>query len=153
MSNTDSWKTDHALRAKIETYLNVLCAADQYSEEREMSVFVGLREMECDSVTRCTTSAMHVARELGGFVCGYEIDYDKKFEKIIGYDCGGHDFAVVGHYLVDWWSKYVNLSGPAILDMMDPEDQIFIKQKYLPLPQAKGVPLWKIYKHQSNATD
>jgi len=36
-------------------------------------------------------------------VAGYAIDRDDP-QTLIGADVGGHDFAVVGDFIVDWWA-------------------------------------------------
>ena len=51
----------------------------------------------------CTNGANLIAEKFGGFVAGYAIDRDDP-QTLIGADAGGHDFAVVGDYIVDCWA-------------------------------------------------
>lgn len=51
----------------------------------------------------CTNGARLIAKKFGGFVAGYSIDSDNS-RILIAADVGGHDFAVVGPYIVDWWA-------------------------------------------------
>lgn len=51
---------------------------------------------------KCTNGAELIAKKFGGYVAGYSMG--EEFRKtFVGYDCGGHDFAVLGDYIVDWW--------------------------------------------------
>jgi hypothetical protein len=50
----------------------------------------------------CTTGARIIAKRFGGFVAGYLIDPGEP-RTLIGADVFGHDFAVVGDFIVDWW--------------------------------------------------
>jgi hypothetical protein len=50
----------------------------------------------------CTSGAIHIARKFSGFVAGYEIGSDEP-ETLVGALAGGHDFAVVGPFIVGWW--------------------------------------------------
>lgn len=53
---------------------------------------------------KCTNSARLVAQRFGGKVFGYECRNNPGAK--IGVDCFGHDFAVVGDYIVDYWAKH-----------------------------------------------
>ena len=49
-----------------------------------------------------TNGARLIARKFGGFVAGYAIDLEDR-RSLVGADVFGHDFAVVGNFIVDWW--------------------------------------------------
>jgi hypothetical protein len=51
----------------------------------------------------CTNGARLIARRFGGRVCGYAMS-TRDSDDLIAKDCFGHDFAIVGDYLVDWWA-------------------------------------------------
>ena len=46
-----------------------------------------------------------MAHKFGGYVAGYEIDAKEK-TFLVGGNAGGHDFAIVGDFIVDWWGWY-----------------------------------------------
>lgn len=126
------------MRARIEHYLRQLEKFEVPPATADgMSVWIcspyGTHFRYELSVTRCTSSAMMIAYDFGGTVWGYEFD-DNTDKNKIAFDCGGHDFAIVGKYLVDYWAKYVDLSaGRSILDLTDPGDIEIVIKKYLPL--------------------
>ena len=60
----------------------------------------------------CTNGARLIARRFNGRVFGYL--FDDNPSATVGLPCGGHDFAVIGAYLVDYWAWAV--SG----DLTDP---------------------------------
>jgi hypothetical protein len=64
----------------------------------------------------CTSGAKLIAKEFGGFVAGYLIQQEDP-QTLVGAVTGGHDFAVVGPFIVDWWAwEYEHsLEGPVIL--------------------------------------
>lgn len=64
----------------------------------------------------CTNGAKLIARKFHGFVAGYEIG-EKDPQTLAGAIAGGHDFAVVGPFIVDWWAwEYdQSLDCPVIL--------------------------------------
>ena len=64
----------------------------------------------------CTSGARLIAHKFGGFVAGYEIAPDEP-RQFVGADVFGHDFAVVGPFIVDWWAwEYErSLECPVIL--------------------------------------
>jgi hypothetical protein len=61
---------------------------------------------------QCTTSAKYLARMLGGIVVGYSTSKNPEAE--VGRDLDGHDFVLIGDYLIDWWS-HVAHGNPLIL--------------------------------------
>jgi hypothetical protein len=68
-----------------------------------------------DGLTICTNSARMVAERFGGRVMGYW--HKDNPTAALGEAEGGHDFAVVGDYLVDGWACYVDTRGPAVLHL------------------------------------
>jgi hypothetical protein len=54
----------------------------------------------------CTDSARLIPNKFGGKVFGYLMQDNPK--AVIGHDCFGHDFALVGTYLVDFWAWHVD---------------------------------------------
>jgi hypothetical protein len=64
----------------------------------------------------CTNGAKLIARQFGGFVAGYSITSDQS-RLLVAADAGGHDFAIVGPFIVDWWAwEYEHsLDCPVIL--------------------------------------
>lgn len=61
----------------------------------------GEEDIQCG---RCTNSARLIAQHFKGQVFGYSCDENP--EAVVGRDCGGHDFAVVDGYLVDYWAHH-----------------------------------------------
>ena len=57
---------------------------------------------DCNDCGKCTNGAKFIAQKFGGFVAGYEIK-GKDPQTLVGANTGGHDFAVVGDFIVDWW--------------------------------------------------
>ena len=51
---------------------------------------------------RCTNGAKLIAKKFGGFVAGHLITPEDS-RSLVGADVFGHDFAVVGDFIVDWW--------------------------------------------------
>ena len=120
-------------RSEIEAYLRHL--ADSERQEEGVSVFP-----DGSPTTICTSSARLVARKFGGKVYGYYIDDDNP--DLVGNDSGGHDFAIVGNYLVDWWAHYVeNSDFPAVYDLTDRRDQKLTARRYIPREEWKPVPV------------
>jgi len=56
----------------------------------------------CNDCGICTNGARLIARKFGGFVAGYEITNEDP-QTLAGAPEWGHDFAVVGEFIVDWW--------------------------------------------------
>ena len=48
----------------------------------------------------CTNAAILIAKKFNGYVVGYPVNMNFKF---VGHTAGGHDFAVIGDIIVDWW--------------------------------------------------
>src|SRR3954470_12230969 len=58
----------------------------------------------------CTNGVYHLAKKFGGRVMGYRIPSDSP--KLAGGGVGGHDFAIIGNFLVDWWAWDYEMSIP-----------------------------------------
>ena len=132
------------MKDDILEYMDQLFQSEVFDDNLEMSVWKSTPVGNDLSVTRCTSSAMLIADKFGGSVWGYEI-IDDMYKDKIGYWSGGHDFAIVGKYLVDYWAKYVNdEKQKSILDMTDRTDQDYIMKNYLPITDWKNLPIWRL---------
>lgn len=130
------------MKTEIEAYLKHLSATEQYDEDLETSVWNENPFAYDLTVTRCTSSAMLIALKFGGVVHGYYVDQTDA-ETVTGYDCGGHDFCVVGNLLIDYWAKEVN--NPklrSILDLTCSKDRAYIRKHYLPFSRWETLELW-----------
>lgn len=130
----------------IQQFLDELTALEYYDEYFGYSCFKNIFNFEFDTdVVRCTTGAMMIAKKFDGKVFGYQIPHTEEYKNKLAYDCFGHDFAVVGSFLVDWWAKYVeHEDNITILDMNNPDDMKIINEKYLARELWSEVPMWKI---------
>ncbi len=70
-----------------------------YWPEVKVRRFVPEGPSECGI---CTNGAKIIAARFDGYVAGYTIHPDES-RRLVGADCFGHDFAVVGNFIVDWW--------------------------------------------------
>lgn len=87
----------------LSAFCDKLHAIEIYDEEIGYSYWQdGDSRIECGV---CISGAKLIAQEFGGRVCGYPIP-DESLAKLVGAKCGGHDFAVVGDSIVDWWGKF-----------------------------------------------
>jgi len=69
---------------------------------------------------RCTNGARLVAQRFLGQVYGYACEDNPEAE--VGANCGGHDFAVIGDYIVDYWAHhFAGESDVAVLPVNSPE--------------------------------
>jgi len=73
----------------------------QYDAKAGISFWLHISS-DCNECGRCTNGAKFIAQKFGGFVAGYEIERTDP-HTLVGADAGGHDFAVVGDFIVDWW--------------------------------------------------
>lgn len=86
----------------------------------------------------CTGGAMAVAERFGGKVMGFYADDNPAATIGEGYD--GHDFAIVGYWLVDPWAHYVeNFLECPVLDLH--RDDALIEKLYGPREKWVEVPL------------
>lgn len=64
----------------------------------------------------CTNGALLVAQTFQGYVAGYPMMRDDEVKTLVGEKSGGHDFAVVGEFIVDWWAvAYDNSKEPPVM--------------------------------------
>jgi hypothetical protein len=128
----------------IQKFLDQLEKDEVYDADQERSLWKDTIFGEM-SVTQCTASAMLVAHKFSGIVYGYDLTRNNN-EEIIGDCCGGHDFAVVDHYLVDYWHGYVNTDKKheAVLDLNKPTDAAYVARYYLPREQWVTLPTWAL---------
>lgn len=83
----------------------------------------------------CTHTAILVAKKFNGRVFGYPIhEYD---ENIIGILSGGHDFAVIGNLIIDWWATKFEEHENPIMRIGSPE----ALRHYLPREKWEEVPI------------
>jgi YHS domain-containing protein len=75
------------------------------------------------SCTQCTNSARILASKHNGAVFGYAVDNPR--DERIGAFSGGHDFSVIGEWLVDYWAKHVDGTRDATtLHLKDDAEEI-----------------------------
>lgn len=73
----------------------------QYEDDQGFSYWPDADEPnDCGT---CTTGALLLARKFNGYVAGYHIE-DSEPSRLIAHGHGGHDFAVIGGFIVDWWA-------------------------------------------------
>jgi len=82
-------------------------------------------------IGRCTSTAAHVAKKLGGKVYGYADSAKAGASLGEGPDGeGGHDFAVIGNrYIADWWANSYH-DKPDLWDMQNPAHKQTIAKLY-----------------------
>ena len=112
----------------IKAFLWELIALERYDVDQGYHYFEG--DPEWGSTT-CTTSAYRIAARFGGEVWGVaSIDPGAaQYKGRVASRCGGHDFAIVGDYLVDWWAVRVACmtpGHPGMLHLVDDAEQIKI---------------------------
>ncbi len=143
------------MKEEIRKYLEHLSSIEAFDEEQQASIF---REEEKEfiypaSIFLCTNSALRVAHKFNGQVFGYDLQNKPQYKNKLAYDYYGHDFAVVGSFIVDWWAKNIDGQAFDILDMDNPEDMEIIKEKYLPRaewsPVAQEIIKYWVYKSKT----
>ncbi|MDR3412373.1 MAG: hypothetical protein P4L87_15775 [Formivibrio sp.] len=93
---------------------------------------------DCNDCGRCTNGARVIAEKFGGLVAGYQIE-DTDPQTLVGADAGGHDFAIVGGFIVDWWGwQYEMALKTPVLTIADGIAQ----GKYKPQKDWKFAPLF-----------
>jgi len=96
---------DTQLRSELLQYCQHLSDTEQYDDEEGYHywevVLPGLGEPRAQS-GNCTNGARLIANKFGGVVMGYRVT-DNPTETLCE-RVGGHDFAIVGRFLVDWWA-------------------------------------------------
>lgn len=89
---------------EIELFMAELFETEKYDEAEGYHYWdrpSGLKEERIPSGC-CTNSARLVANKFGGKVFGFAHQFNKT--AVVAKDCFGHDFAIVGDLLVDWWA-------------------------------------------------
>lgn len=111
----------------IEAFMDQLLSTEHYDEEEGASTWLDHPDSQC---TQCTSSARVIASHFGGKVVGYQIE-EGDSQTLVGSSSGGHDFAVVGPYVVDYWGLHVEETLPkGVFDRTDPSDSEAIKAYY-----------------------
>ena len=100
-------------RENIENFMEHLHGTE-FCDKDGISRF---KQCPNEHVVKCTTSAVIIAEKFGGQQVGLLLEREK-YKGRIGYSSGGHDFALVGDYLVDWWAVYVDESHPVGIFLM-----------------------------------
>lgn len=107
MSNADS---PTLLRQSLEPALLAECtklkALMRYDETEGFTFWPSVAALDSRDYESqcgiCTNGAKLIAQKFGGFVAGYLI-HPEDPRTLAGADVYGHDFAVVGDFIVDWW--------------------------------------------------
>lgn len=128
-----------ATKAELLAECRRLTQESKYNEEQGYSYWDTPKgEIQCG---RCTNGALLIAEKFGGYVAGYLMDFQPKTwqSELVARDCGGHDFAIVGDYLVDWWAWDYEESIPEpVLHLV--ADAELIARKYLPRAEWEITP-------------
>jgi len=97
----DNNQQSKRLKAALLAECRKLVRLSKYDSKAEISIWphVPTGRNDCG---RCTNGAKLIAQKFGGFVAGYEIK-DMDPQTLVAAMTGGHDFAVVGEFIVDWW--------------------------------------------------
>lgn len=119
-----------SLRKEIEEFLQELTDSEKYDEEEGVHYWYNPSGKVESGI--CTNGAKLIAARFNGEVKGYATNQ----ENLVGGACFGHDFAIVGEYLVDWWAKIYE-EKKAIWELNNPE----LETHYLPQNQWETVPL------------
>ena len=132
------------LERQLQDFCAYLTSSEKYDEEDGYGYWSG--EPDAGNAGRelsvvCTNSARRIAAKFGGKVYGYRFpDNTPRGTGLVGADTAeGHDFAVVGDYLVDWWDSAVegDPSGKCVYDLTRDADTV--ARKYLPRSEWKLV--------------
>ena len=125
------------LRARLEAYLVELSDSEHHMPADGCSIWEtpDMGVLHCGI---CTNGARLVARKFGGTVVGYAGGQNPTAlagkVKFLWGDGGtnwGHDFAVVGPFIVDWWlGCWTEDSDRSIFDLQDPADDAEIRRLY-----------------------
>lgn len=86
----------------------------------------------------CTSGARLMAEKFGGFVAGYAIDPEDP-QTLVGAVAFGHDFAVVGDFIVDWWGWEYEQSL---------ESPVIHRAEGIALGKYKPERLWEVHQSQ-----
>jgi hypothetical protein len=101
-----------------EVYNDELGASEWPVEKHKLSdEDWGEERIQCG---RCTNSARLIAQKFGGKVYGYGIEENP--EALLGQDTYGHDFAVIGGYIVDYWAAHFTGDSPQAVVALGTEE-------------------------------
>lgn len=98
--------TDHnrAVQATvINDYLDILNILDRVDPRTNDYCILDGRDYRWGTATRCTNGARWLAYHLNGDVYGYSLSDNP--DATIGETSFGHDFCVVGDFIVDYWGR------------------------------------------------
>ena len=126
-----------ALYDQLMAYCSYLSSSSTYLTDPGCSVWPWVAHAHRKQCGICTHGARLVVEKFGGKVVGYSIHAHNNPD-LVGHGCFGHDFAVVGPYLVDWWGwDYEEGIPRPVLHLKD--DAELIRQKYKPESEWKEV--------------
>jgi len=97
----DNNHQNKSLKAALLAECHELVRLSEYDAKTGLSFWPHVSK-DCNDCGRCTNGAKFIAQKFGGYVAGYEIERTDP-QTLVGTDAGGHDFAVVGDFIVDWW--------------------------------------------------
>lgn len=102
------------LPAQLQAFLNDLTRNEQYDEQAGYHFWdtphPRFPDHPVTDTGTCTNGALLIARQFHGRVVGY-LNQDNP-TSLIAPNSGGHDFAIIGDLLVDWWAVHVSENSP-----------------------------------------
>lgn len=116
-------KTTDILHESIKEFVIETIDGLYYDEGRSVTCMSNGVDMG-----RCTNSARAIVDVLGGKVSGYY--HNNNPSSIIGEIEGGHDFAIIGNYLVDMWYPEYWSNGKYIYDLTIADDMFLVAILY-----------------------
>ena len=121
---------DGELQDRLLAYCSFLSSSSVYLDDPGCSVWPWVEGEHRKQCGVCTHGAQLVAEKFGGKVVGYSV-HPHDDPDLVGRGCFGHDFAVVGPYLVDWWGRDYEEGIPRPVLHLE-EDAELIRRKYKP---------------------
>jgi len=97
----DSNQQNERLKAALLAECHELVRVSEYDTKAGISIWPHLPQ-DCNDCGKCTNGAKFIAQKFGGYVAGYEIESTDP-QTLVGANAYGHDFAIVGDFIVDWW--------------------------------------------------
>lgn len=135
---------ENGLRTQLEAFIRHLHASEKYNDEEGYHFWPGevsgcrTEDGDLDCGT-CTNGAFLVVRKFGGKVFGYPEGANpsalagkpSNYWDKAGDANWGHDFAVVDHFLIDYWlCHFTEDYHKGVFDMNDPEEAKEVARLY-----------------------